>query len=177
MSITDIFPPSVQAAGKVRIQWVPTIAVPATPTLAEITASAGFDATCYFPSDAFEIGHEQARIDDTRLCDAATRESFGRSTFSLENLSYVYNPVGPKTPLAPGNLAFQTWGAGTAGFFAVRFGLPSAQAIVATQIIDVYAAKFGDQHKPVPVGEDGKFLATQPVSLTRVAFHYAIPAS
>ena len=36
------------------------------------------------------------------------------------------------------------------------------------------AAKFGDQHKPVPVGEDGKFLATQPVSLTRTAFHYAI---
>lgn len=176
MSITDIFPVSYQGAGKVRVQWVKTIAVPSAPTLAEINAATSLDATCYFQASAFEITHEQERVDDTRLCDESTRESFGRSTFSLQNLSYIYNPTGDTSTPTPGNMAASTFKSGESGYFVVRFGVASGAAFAATQVVAVYSAQFGDQHYPVPVGDNAKFVIQQPVSLTRVVANYKIPA-
>lgn len=177
MSITDIFPVSYQGAGMVRVQWVKTIASPSAPTLAEIDAETAFDATCYFQASAFEITHEQERVDDTRLCDENTRESFGRSTFAIQNLSYIYDPTDDATASTPGNLAAATFKAGESGHFVVRMGVKSGTAFAAGQIVEVYSAQFGDQHKPIPVGDNAKFVMQQPVSLTRVAFNYEIPAA
>lgn len=173
--IVDIFPVSYQGAGKVRAQWVESLAVPGAPTLAEINAASSFDATCYFQASAFEIGHEQERVDDTRLCDESTRESFGRSTFSQETMSYIYNP-NDNTPNTPGNLAYTTFRSGGSGFLVVRMGPKSDVAFAAGQIVEVYAVQFGDQHKPIPVGDNAKFVINQPVALTRVAFDHKLAA-
>lgn len=177
MSITDIFPVSYQGAGMVRVQWVKTIASPSAPTLAEINAATSFDATCYFQASAFEIGHEQERVDDTRLCDETTRESFGRSTFSIDNLSYIYAPTTDPATSTPGNLAAATFKSGEAGYFVVRLGIKSDTAFAADQIVEVYAVQFGNQHKPIPVGDNAKFVITQPLSLSRVAYNYKIPTT
>lgn len=176
MTITDIFPVSYQGAGRTRVQWVKTIATPAAPTLAEINAATALDATCYFQASAFEIGHEQERVDDTRLCDENTRESFGRSTFSIDRLTYIYNP-NDTAANTPGNLAKGAFLSNESGFFVLRFGPLSAAAFAAQQVVDVYSVKFGDQHKQVPTGDNAKFVIVQPLSLTRVAFDYKLPAS
>lgn len=175
MSVTDIFPVSYQGAGRVRVQWVKTMATSGAPTLAELTAASAFDATCYFQASAFEITHEQERVDDTRLCDENTRESFGRSTFSVQNLTYIYNPNDAATAATPGNLAANAFKSGESGYFVVRMGPKSGVAFASTQIVEVYSAQFGDQHKPIPVGDNAKFVITQPVSLTRVAYNYPVP--
>lgn len=175
MTITDIFPVSYQGAGRVRVQWVKTLAVPSAPTLAEIDGATSFDATCYFQSEAFEITHEQERVDDTRLCDETTRESFGRSTFGIEELAYIYDP-NDNTPNTPGNLAKGAFGTGESGYFVTRFGPASSADFAAEQIVEVYSVQFGTQHKTVPAGENAKFTITQPLSMTRVAYDYVIPA-
>lgn len=176
MTITDIFPVSYQGAGRVRAQWVKTLANPAAPTLAEVNAATSFDATCYFQAEAFQINHEQERVDDTRLCDETTRESFGRSTFSFDSdLSYIYDP-NDDTPDTPGNLAVGAFGSGESGYFVVRMGPISGADFAAGQLVTVYSTQFGNQHEPVPVGENAKFVITQPASLTRTAFRYALAA-
>ena len=179
MSITDIFPVSHPSAGTIRVQAWLTAATPAAPTLAEINAASALDATCYFPSDAFSISHSQERIDDTRLCDASTRESFGRSSFTLENFSYIWNPAAPAAATA-GNMAYTTFTPGTSLFLGVRFGtaaLLSAAAIASTQRLDIYALRCGDRNKQILSGEGAKHLIVQQVSLTRLAVDYVVPAS
>lgn len=176
MTITDVFPVSFQGAGKVRTQWVKTLADPTKPTLAELNAPTSLDATCYFQAEAFQINHEQERVDDTRLCDETTRESFGRSTFSFDSdLSYIYDPT-DDTPDTPGNLAVGAFKAGESGYFVTRMGVESAAAFAETQLVTVYAVQFGNQHEPVPVGENAKFVITQPASLSRTAFRVALTA-
>ncbi|MGD7788216.1 hypothetical protein ACQCX2_07815 [Propionibacteriaceae bacterium Y1700] len=54
--VVDIFPQSVQGKGKVRVQWVKTLADTDAPTLAEINASTSFDATCYFQAPTSTAG-------------------------------------------------------------------------------------------------------------------------
>ena len=181
MTITDIWPVSYPSAGTIRVQAYPTAAVPASPTLAEINAGSGFDVTCYFPADAFSITHDQERIDDTRLCDATTRETFGRSSFAVDGgISYVWAPGAAITPAVPGNMAYSKFLPGETWFLGVRFGtaaLPSGAAIVAAQKFDIYQIKFGDRNKQILSGGDAKHLITQQTSLARLAVDYAIPSA
>lgn len=177
MTITDIFPVSYTGAGRIRVQFWKTAATPAAPTLAEITAASALDATCYFPAGGLEIAHEQARDDDTRLCDENTRESFGRSTFTVQNFGYIYNPNDASETATPGNLAYHTFKEGESGFFGVRSGPKSDAAIVASQAFTIYSVKFGDRHDPIPTGDNAKFLVTQQLALTRLAFRYKIPSA
>lgn len=183
MSITDIFPVSYPSAGTIRVQMWPTAVTPSAPTLAEINASSGLDLTCYFPADAFSISHTQERIDDTRLCDAATRESFGRSTFTIENFSYIYNPTavpeGQETETA-GNLAYTRLQPGSTVYLGVRFGsasLLSGAEIMAEQKLDLYSMVLGDRNKQIMAGEGAKHLIVQQVSLTRLAVDYEVPSA
>ena len=179
MSITDIFPVSYPSAGTIRVQAWLTAANPAAPTLAEITASSSLDATCYFPAEAFSITHEQERLDDTRLCDATSRESFGRSTFAIESFSYIWAPSAPAAA-TPGNLAYTTFTPGSTLYLGVRFGtaaLLAAAPIAATQRLDIYALRCGDRNKQILAGEGAKHLIVQQTALTRLAVDYAVPAA
>lgn len=179
MTITDIFPVSYQGSGTVRVQFWKTAVAPAAPTLAEMTAATALDATCYFRADGFTLTHSQERVDDTRLCDQSARESFGRSTFAVDNFSYIYKP-GDASANTPGNLAYATFTPNSTGFLGVRYGTPallSGAAIAAAQLFDIYAVEFGDRLKNIPVGDNAKHLVTQQVSLTRLAVDYAVPAA
>lgn len=171
----DVFPQSIQGTGKVRVQFVPTLANPELPTLAELTAGDAFDATCYFRADAFVINHEQETKDDTRLCDDSARESLGLSKYTLaDDLSYINDPQA--APASPGNLAEDAFVAGTTGYFVVRGGLKSSTAFAAGQMVTVYAVTFGDQHEPIPTGDNAVFVITQPITLSREVRKVALAA-
>lgn len=172
---TDVFPQSVQGAGTVRVQFVPTLANPAQPLLAEVNATSSLDSTPYFRAEAFQINMEQARIDDTRLSDEALREALGLASFSADALRYVHNPQA--APAVAGNKAYDKFTPGLTGYFVIRFGskaLKSAAAFAATQRVQVYAVTFGEQHQPIPTGDNAAHLIEQPITTSRVTGNYTL---
>lgn len=90
-------------------------------------------------------------------------------------ISANYDP-NDNTPNTPGNLAKGAFGTGESGYFVTRFGPASGADFAADQIVEVYSVQFGTQHKTVPAGENAKFTITQPLSMTRTAYDYTIPA-
>lgn len=161
----DVFPQSTQGTGTVRVQWVPTIADPEGPLLTEVNAVDTLDVTPYFRAADFQINHQQARIDDTRLSDDTAREALGISTFSADSLTYVHQPQA--APDTAGNLAYGEFVPGAAGYFVVRFGLKSGDDFAATQRVQVYAVTFGDRHQPIPTGDNAVHVIQQVITLNR----------
>lgn len=93
----DIFPAGMTSPGNNKWIWCDTIAQSVE------DLNDGLDLSCYFPADQIEIDFDQAREDDTRGCDAATRESFGAVTYTKDELVHIVNPQGDGTE--PGNMA------------------------------------------------------------------------
>ncbi len=175
--MSDVFPVSFQGAGTVRVQYVPTMADPAAPTLLEVNAAGALNATPYFQAEALQIAHEQARIVDTRLSDESVRESLGLSSFTIDALRYVHNPQAEAA--AEGNKAYDKFVPGLNGYLVFRFGtkaLKSAAALAATQRVVIYQAQFGDQHQPLPTGDNAVHVIEQPITITLTNPNYILPA-
>ena len=175
--MSDVFPVSHQGAGTVRVQFVTTLAVPAEPELTELSAVSSFDATPYFQAEALQIAHEQAKVNDTRLSDESVRESLGLSSFTIDALRYVHNPQAAAA--AAGNKAFDKFTPGLTAYFVFRFGtkaLKSAAAFDEDQRVVVYQVQFGDQHQPLPTGDNAVHVIEQPVTLTLIENNYTLVA-
>jgi hypothetical protein len=172
----DVFPQSLQGTGTVRVEFIPALINPEAPTIAEVgpAATDTLDATPYFRASDFQINHEQARIDDTRLSDDTAREALGISTFSAESLTYVHHPQA--APDTPGNLAYSTFVPGTSGYFLVRFGPKSSVAIAAAQRVQVYAVTGGDRHPPSPTGDNAVHVIQQVITLNRETGDFLLAA-
>lgn len=171
----DVFPQSVQGAGTVRVQFVQTLANPAAPALTEVNAVSSLDATPYFRADAFAINMDQARIDDTRLSDESLREALGLANFTADNIRYVHNPQA--IAAAAGNKAYDKFTPGLTGYFVLRYGtkaLKSAAAFAATQRVAVYAVTFGEQHQPIPTGDNAAHLIEQPITMSRITGSFTL---
>lgn len=134
-------PGSVIADGKSRYDWVPAIADPSAPTVAELTAAGVVPLSCYFT--AVTPGTEQASVTDDRVCSRETFEQPGtiQNTFSA---TYVYDPQNT-TPAE--NLAFTSLKADTKGFVVQRLGLDFEEDYAAGQFVDVLPATCGTQNK------------------------------
>jgi hypothetical protein len=160
------FPAGVDGAGTTRIQVLDADpADPAAPTVAELTA--GDDVTPYFLAGSYQIGLTQNKVDDTRVSDETVRESFGRATFTLDNLQYVWEPQAAAA--SPTNLAYDAFTPGTTKTLVMRYGIASANAFAAAQKVEVYSATFGERVPLVPgVDEGSKHLIQQSVSLARL---------
>jgi hypothetical protein len=170
--MTDVFPQSVQGTGTVRVQFVTTLATPAAPLLTEVNATTSLDVTPYFRAADFQINHEQARLDDTRLSDVAKREALGLSTFSADDMTYIHQPQA--VAAVSGNKAYDAFTPGATGYFVVRYGPLSSAAFIATQRVAVYGVTFGDQHQPIPTGDDAVHVIKQPVTLSRVVGNFVL---
>ena len=155
----DIFPTGITSPGNNTFLW--TAAEPTT--LASLTA--GFDITCYLQADGVEIDFDQARENDTRGCDSSTRESFGATTFSKDEIAHIVDPQGAGTE--PGNQALGEIEADAVQYCAVRMGVPHGTAPSATHKWDVYAVTTGEAH--ISPLASGKYLRRVKTSWTRIA--------
>lgn len=167
--MADIFPPSIQGAGTVRLQWVPALTNPAAPTLTELNGTDALDVTPYCRADQFAIALAQDRLDDTRLSDDTKREGLGLATYSIDTFRYIHNPQA--AALAQGNKAYDTFKPGVSGYFILRYGtktMKSAAAFVATQRLGLgLNVTFGEQLKAIPTGDNAVHVIEQQVTLTR----------
>lgn len=132
---------SVPADGHQSVWWVPTLADPENPTVAELTAPSVIDASCYLTAEGWTPGTDEQTITDDRLCSTASYEQPGRLQHTLE-ISYVHNPDSPAD-----NELYLALSRLTSGYFVFRVGVPYDQPVAAGDIVDVYPVKMGYRRK------------------------------
>lgn len=163
----DIFPSGITSPGNNTFLWTAT-----RPTkLADLTGA--FDVTCYLQADGVEIDFDQARENDTRGCDSSTRESFGATTFTKDEIAHIVDPQGAGTE--PGNMALAEIEADALQYCSIRMGIEHGTAPTATHKWDIYAVQTGEDHTS-PLAS-GKYVRRVKTSWTRVAHNVTVPAA
>src|SRR5690348_8724189 len=88
-------PPGFVADASLRVWFVTTLANPAAPSVAsELNAGTSVDATCYF-TGGFNPDASVATITDDRLCLKVVLEDKGTTTWSMDDLNYIYDVQNP----------------------------------------------------------------------------------
>lgn len=176
--MVTIIPASIQAAGTVKVTFVPVLANPTVPTLTELNGTDAVDLSFFFRADAFTIALAQDKVDDTRLGDPTKREALGLPAYTIDNLTYIYNPSA--APTTDDNKAFATLKEGVNGFFVLRYGskaLLSSAAWAATQRVgSVYQVGLGAQLKQIPTGDNAIHTIQQNVTITLVGSDITLSA-
>lgn len=88
---------------------------------------------------------DRQTYDDTRLCDENTVEEEGRTTVSLNDVEYLYDPQDPT-----GGTDYTHYAAmkkGQPGFILVRDAIAHAQDPAAEEIVDIYKITCGRQNR------------------------------
>lgn len=145
-------PVSIPADGNLLVLWVPAIAIPAAPTVSELSAGTVIDLSGYLTGDGYSPSTDEQTVTDDRLNSRQTYEQPGRFTDSLE-IAYVYRQ---QDAAATDNKAFVTLKRGVTGFIVERWGKAFETAVAASDVVDVKPAKCGIQRK-VP-GEANSIL-------------------
>lgn len=157
--MTITIPPGVDANGRRNAIFVPT----ATFSAATIT-STGVELICYLSKGTFGMGAETERGTDDRECTTQSAEVLGNTTYSLNDLEYVWEPQDADGD-SETNEAYNALTPGTSGFIIVRYGIGHDTAVTAGQIVDRFPVTLGPQIRKAPDGNNPaeKLKITQPV--------------
>lgn len=149
------FPKGVPSDGMIKVAFVASLADPAVVTTAELTAATSVDATCYLTS--FTPNAEAQAIEDRRLCSKQVFEDFGTVTYTIGDITYVYD-----TQDADGdsNKLYAALPTGTEGFLVVGWGKDADDAWAVGDVVDIYPVKMGPRVKQPPE-QNSKLKVTQ----------------
>lgn len=146
--MTLVIPPGVSADGSVKVQFVTTLADPAAPKLAtEINAVSSVEASCLLTKDGFTPNAETSEASDERLCSKQLFEDYGTVTYTLEELTYIYDV---QNPASDSNALYAAVPEGTLGNLIVRWGQDADEDWAVGDVVDVYPVKMGPQIKQPP---------------------------
>lgn len=145
------------ADGNGLVLWVPAIANPAAPTVAELTAGTVKPLTYALAPDGFDHQTSVAIITSGRYTLAQALESEGVVTDTLE-VKYVYNAAQTDT-------ASTTLTTGTTGFVVKRLGVANGTAVQAGQKVTVLPVKCGVK-RDVPPTANTELMKIQKLLIT-----------
>ncbi len=124
--------------------WVPAIANPTAPTLAELNAASGLDFSCFVMTDTTAPSQSQNRVRlARRLCEGSTAETGGITEYTGGSLRYSTNPQLPAANDA--NKAYTTLAPGAEGFLVQRLVVPVDVDLAVGQTVSVHQAELGTQ--------------------------------
>lgn len=150
--MTVVFPEGISQEGNIRVVFVPVIANPEAPTIAEITSDDSVDLSCYITNE-FGINREQSTGEDRRLCSKEVFQTLGRVTNSIPATEYIYDPQAPEGE--PDNRAYDVLKQGVKGHLVVRYGLDAREVDwAAGQKVDHVPVECGVQVKLGNSGSD-----------------------
>lgn len=156
-----VIPPGVDSEGRRKIFWTPT----ATSSLASVTGGTAIELTCYLTKNTFGESAETERGTDERECTIVVYETLGKTTFTLENLEYVWDPQA--TAADPNNKAYDTLKPRTPGFITVVYGLPYDADPAVGDKFDQFPVTVAEQVRKTPEGNAGeKLKITQEIVIT-----------
>lgn len=144
-----VVPPGVSADGSVLVAFVPAIGNPSAPTLAELNAATALNISCYLSTGSFKPGANDETATDERLCSKQVFETLGQTTWTIDNLEYIYDP---QNPSSLSNKAYAAMKRGTHGYLVVRWGkdLEEFPEFAAGDVVDVFPVSLGSQVKQPP---------------------------
>lgn len=167
-------PEGVPSDGTVRVDFVPDGGIAAWPeaTLTELTGATAEMIGCHL----FGIGMGATidRKEKRRLCSRTKYELLGSTTYTIEDLNYVYDVQNPESDT---NAAYAALAPFTTGYLVVRWGLDAALPLAAAQVVDIFPVRLGPQIKQAPE-ENDELTVSQAVSVVgEPVIDYAIPAA
>lgn len=143
-------PPGVDALGRRNIIFVPTD----TLSVAVLTGSTAVELACYLTKGTFGVASDTQRGTDERECTLVAAEVMGNTTYSMNDLEYVWEPQ-DDTADSTTNKALNLLGpreGGATGFIVVRYGIDQDTALAAGQLVDKMPVTLGPQ---LPKSVDG----------------------
>lgn len=140
-------PPGFVADASLRVWIVTTLANTAAPSLAtEINAGTTIDATCYL-TNGFDPDANVATISDDRLCLKQILEGKGVSTWSINELNYIYDV---QNAASLSNKLYAGLPEDAAVFVVARYGMSVDTAAAVGQKVDVFPVTMGPPIKLPP---------------------------
>lgn len=162
--MTLVMPEGVPTLGATKVKAVVTIASQAAASLAtEINAASSVDLSLYlYPAGWAPTGASAKGTRPVRLGSKSQREIFNRTTYSLGDLQYVYDPQGAATGV---NSAKTLLAAGTKIHLVERRGFDAeTQAFaVGDKYRDHYVVLGAQVEAGDATDENGEFYITQSV--------------
>jgi hypothetical protein len=143
-------PAAITSDGNWKVWYATAVADPNNPTVAELTALTGFDATCYLTGDGWNPTTDEQVVTDDRACSRQTFEDLGRYTDKLQ-VKYIYRQ---QEPTSATNKAYNVWKRGVTGFLFYRGGTDFAPDIAAGDIGDLIPVVFDVQQKVPATGNE-----------------------
>ena len=151
-------PPGVDAAARRNAIFVPTDSL----SVAVLGGATAVELMCYVTKGTFGVSADTERGTDERECSEQVAEVLGNTTWTLNDLDYVWEPQA--TAASPTNKAYDTLKKGTTGFIVVRYGLKVDEALAAGQKVDQFPVTLGEQVPKTPENSAGeKLKILQPV--------------
>ena len=167
-------PPGVDANGRRNAIFVPTD----TLSVATLTGATAVELMCYLTKGTFGVSSDTQRGTDERECTLVAAEVMGNTTYSMNDLEYVWEPQ-DTDGTSPTNKALNLLGprtGGATGFLIVRYGIQQDTALAAGQLVDKMPVTLGPQ---IPKSVDGsnpaeKLKITQAVVIRQGA-QFGVP--
>jgi hypothetical protein len=161
--MTVVYPEGTPTLGNTKVVAAVAVASLTAPKLAtEISAATSVEISCYlFPAGWAPTASTAKGTKMARLCDKILREQFNRTTYSIGDLQYVYDPQGDDSD--PGNEAKELLVEGTQIYLIERIGLDAQDdAMAVADRVRTHHVELGPQ---IPSGdrtdENGEFFITQ----------------
>jgi hypothetical protein len=174
--VTVTFPDGVSSQGNASLWYLPAIVnITGTPKVLVSEFGAATAVNLSGMIYGFTINVDQGTADDIRYGSTQTFEIPGRVKLTGDTLDYVYDPQAP-TSATYG--AYKNLKLNVSGYLVDRRGVDVNTAAAATQIVDVYPVKFGNQTRKAidPSAEGVKFQISQRFFITGQAI-YDVPVA
>ncbi|KAB2809262.1 hypothetical protein F9L07_19670 [Pimelobacter simplex] len=173
-------PQKIQANGKDSWFWVPAIANIQVPKITEINAVSGVNISCYLLAEQEGVTSTTEKVRLARLlCETSTTEGLGEQTWSLADITGVFDPQA-----ASGSLGKKAWelfqDPVNPGYLARRQGVVAYQdtpEAAVGQFFDIFKVE-ASQATPGKTANDasGIYSFTAGVALLDQAFNVAAVA-
>lgn len=149
------FPKGVPSDGMIKVAFVASLATPGAVALTELNAVTSVDATCFLTS--FTPSAEAQAIEDRRLCSKQVFEDFGTVTYTIGDITYVYDV---QDAAGDSNKLYAALPTGTEGFLVVGWGKDADEDWAVADVVDIYPVKMGPRVKQAPE-QNSKLKVTQ----------------
>ena len=138
----------------VSLRWVETLANPSAPKLTEINATSSVALECLIVGQ-FNIDFSVDRTQLRRMCSRQVRERSGPVTYSVQDLSVVYDPQDLAAPVSKGYAALSD---GNSGFLVERRGVHVDTPWAVGDLVRVITVEVANAN-PAPPEDDNELQA------------------
>lgn len=170
MSVTA-FPQGVPSDGMIKVAFVASLATPNAVLITELEAATSVDATCFLTS--FTPSAEAQAIEDRRLCSKQVFEDFGTVTYTIGDITYVYDV---QDSAGDSNKLYEALPTGTVGFLVVAWGKDADEAWAVADVVDIYPVKMGPRVKQPPEANSKLKVVQKPFVTGEVIEDFALTA-